>query len=37
MITSYSKDYSRAVGIVMADVNPGTYYLMDMERTKYPH
>ena len=27
MITSYSKDYSRAVGIVMADVNPGTYYL----------
>ena len=34
MITSYSKDYSRAVGIVMADVNPGTYYLMDMEKNQ---
>lgn len=33
-ITSYSKDYSRAVGIVMADVNPGTYYLMDMEKNQ---
>ena len=32
MITSYSKDYSRAKGIVMYDVNPGTYYLMDMEK-----
>ena len=34
MITSHSKDYSRAVGIVMADVNPGTYYLMDMEKNQ---
>ena len=34
MITSYSKDYSRAVGIVRADVNPGTYYLMDMEKNQ---
>ena len=34
MITSYSKDYSRAVGIVMADVNPGTYYPMDMEKNQ---
>ena len=33
-ITSHSKDYSRAVGIVMADVNPGTYYLMDMEKNQ---
>jgi len=33
-ITSYSKDYSRAIAIVMADVNPGTYYLMDMEKNQ---
>ena len=34
LITSHSKDYSRAIAIVRADVNPGTYYLMDMEKNQ---
>jgi len=33
-ITSFSRDYSRAVGVVTADVNPGTFYLIDIEKNQ---
>ena len=33
-ITSFSKDYSRAVGVTTADVNPGTFYLLDIEKNQ---
>jgi dipeptidyl aminopeptidase/acylaminoacyl peptidase len=33
-ITSFSSDYSRAVGRIRSDVNPGIYYLMDVKKNQ---
>ena len=34
MLTSRSTDYSRAVGYVSADNNPGIYYLLDVDKNQ---
>ncbi len=33
-LTSYASDYSRAVGRISSDINPGIYYLMDMKKNQ---